>query len=97
MDLNEEQKRKIEPNIKNVRCPMCRGQFMYHTTTAQLLFLPTEGFVNIKGNDIDGEVNGVDYLVGECQTCGYTMLKRLAILLKDTSVLDEICKTTKAQ
>lgn len=88
MELNEEQKRRIEPNIENVRCPMCRGKFMYHTTTTLLLFPPTEDCITIKGNEIDGDVEGVDYLVGECQTCGYTMLKRLSILLKDND-----CKT----
>lgn len=78
MALSENQKRKLEPFLK-YKCPLCGGHVMHQVNPAQLLFFPYEACADTDTSDIKkAEIR--EYLVGECQNCGFTMLRDLEIL-----------------
>lgn len=84
MDLTEEQKEIISSKVGDYNCPLCSGKMIHYTQPFQLVCVPSF----IKSDeplDIKRE-NLYEYLCGECQNCGYTILRRLSILLgnKDT-------------
>lgn len=82
MALNENQKKTIEPKL-STKCPLCGGHILHHTTPAQIFF--NEYDSNTRSTTIDvNKATFEDYLVGECQNCGYTILRKLDILLKDS-------------
>lgn len=81
MALNDEQKKIIEPKL-SVKCPLCGGQVLHHTTPAQLFFneFNPESKTSILNFTENAEYK--NYVVGECQNCGYTILRSLSILLR---------------
>lgn len=80
MELNDSQKKQIERYL-TTSCPLCGGKFLYSTKPLQLISFscPTqqEGFFN--DNNIDDRRS---YICGECQNCGYTVLRSINVLLK---------------
>lgn len=71
--ITAEERQLIDNKIKEFNCPLCGGQMRHFVEPFQLICLRKES--EIKKNSL------YDYLCGECQSCGYTILRRLDILL----------------
>lgn len=78
MDLSEQERSLIDKKIKKYRCPFCGGQIVHLIQPFILLCL--EGEDVLDGHGVI-KTHPHKYLVGECQNCGYTVLRRLDILL----------------
>lgn len=82
MELNEKQREIIEKKVPKYKCPLCGGNVLHYTTPVQLLFIPD---LETRGDTIElKKTDVVGYLCGQCQNCGYAILRNLEILLKDS-------------
>lgn len=83
MEITVKQRQIIERKIGNMPCPLCGGSFLYFIQPFQLL--------SWKGNHSSDEALDLsqakvyDYLCTECQNCGYTILRKLDVLLRNSN------------
>lgn len=88
MELSDEQKKIIEPKL-SVKCPLCGGRILHQTTPAQLFFNEFNPELKTSTLDFTENVEYRNYVVGECQNCGYTILRSLSILLRQKGKREE--------
>lgn len=81
MELSDAQKKVIEPKL-SVKCPLCGGQILHNTVPAQLFFNEFNPESETSTLDFTETAKYKNYVVGECQNCGYTILRSLSILLR---------------
>lgn len=81
MELNKQERELIDSKIKDFNCPFCGGKIVHFIQQFQLLCIPN---LNNATTSIElSKENLLGYLCGECQNCGYTILRRLDVLLRD--------------
>ena len=80
MTLDNDQKRTIEPQLINKRCPMCGSKrLQFNETPGQVVSYP---FVDPDGKQIDtSKIGWINVLLGGCMDCGYIIMFRLDTLL----------------
>lgn len=81
MELTPDQQSFISKKINNIPCPLCGGKFLYFIQALQLLSWKGDTSNTESLNLSQAQIN--NYLCAECQSCGYSILRRLDILLKD--------------
>ena len=82
MQITENERNIINNKIKVHPCPLCGGEFTYYTQPFQLL--SWKGDVVNEPNLNATEATAYNYLSAECKNCGYTILRRLDVLLRDS-------------
>lgn len=82
MELSDAQKEIIEPKL-SVKCPLCGGHILHSTVPAQLFFNKFNPESVTSTLDFTKNVKYKNYVVGECQNCGYTILRSLSVLLRE--------------
>ena len=80
MELNDVEKKQIEKHL-TIKCPFCGGKMLHSTMPLQLIAFscPTQEIGLFDDNNIDDRRN---YICGECQNCGYTILRNMDIMLR---------------
>ena len=80
MKLTDSEKKQIEKHL-TTECPLCGGRLLHSTMPLRLVALSCHTLKEGLFDERNIEAMR-SYICGECQNCGYTILRNMDVMLR---------------